>query len=185
MTVQFETVGYKELERALRQEPVIAERETRSTLEEGAELVATEARARLHTRTGKTKVYTRVQGSGPQLRAMVKLRGRGAFWGQRGRSPGKAPPLNIVMGWVRRMGLVRGTFDVATRQRTGTIRATKGMRTAESAAAFMIARSIARKGTKGQPFLFPAYGAVLPRVRALFAELPARIMRAVVAEARS
>lgn len=185
MTIVMETVGFPALERALRDAPAIAERETRVVLEEGAGFIAAEARRRLHTRTGRTKVYTRVEGTGPQLRALVKLRGRGAFWGQRGRGPGKMPPLRAILAFVRRAGLVGGTFDVATRASVGTIRRTGQVRRAERDVAWMIARAIARGGSQTKrPFLAPAFLAARPQLRALFATLPERIVGKVAAEAR-
>jgi hypothetical protein len=58
------------------------------------------------------------------------------FWLEFGRSPGKAPPKNAILDWMK----VKGIRVPADKQ---------------DAVAFLIGRKIAKKGTKPQPFVSP------------------------------
>lgn len=82
--------------------------------------------------------------------AMAKI----AMANEFGRRAGsKQPPTEEIRGWARRHGI-------------------------DPKLAFVIARSIGRKGTPAQPFLFPAFDEEIPRFRA-------RLMKAMEKAARS
>ena len=59
------------------------------------------------------------------------------FYVEFGRQPGKMPPVRFIEGWVRRKLGLKG-------------KESKGV-------AFMIAKGIAQRGTKAQPFLRPSF----------------------------
>lgn len=81
------------------------------------------------------------------------------------------PPISVVEAWVRRSGQVRGVFDISSRRRVATIRATRKLRSAERDIAFLIARRVARRGVIGHPVLEQARRATHSRVVALFEDL--------------
>lgn len=69
-----------------------------------------------------------------------------------GRRAGQMPPVDQILAWVRRKGLT-DTFNIRTRKRSA--RGADFEKRARGLA-FIIARSIGRKGTKPAPFLYPA-----------------------------
>lgn len=71
---------------------------------------------------------------------------------EKGTGPGGSPPTQTLMDWIRVKGIT---------PREGT--SLRGL-------AFLIGRSIRRKGTKAQPFAEPALKSMTPRVLALMRE---------------
>lgn len=79
-----------------------------------------------------------------------------------GRRPGaRMPPPSALLPWVRR-NKVAGTFSMRTRRRTGS----RVLRQRQDlAAAWAIAKAIARRGIKAKPFLTDALKAATPQIR--------------------
>lgn len=75
-----------------------------------------------------------------------------AYFVEFGRRAGKMPPVDYIREWVKKKGIA-DTYNIKTKKQ-----ANRGNDFDDRAmsVAFMIARSIAKKGTKARPFLFPA-----------------------------
>lgn len=73
---------------------------------------------------------------------------RYGLWVERGRRPGKAPPIEAIAGWARRHGVNP----------------------------FVVARAIARKGTRPQPFVEPSLQRNLPALRRMFGRIGFRLV---------
>lgn len=87
---------------------------------------------------------------------------------ENGRAPGgKMPPVNAILYWVKRKGLA-GTFSVKTRRRLGS-QATRDKE--DLAAAWAIARHIAKNGTKGAFMYRDGVEAARPYVEKLWDDL--------------
>ena len=71
-----------------------------------------------------------------------------------GRRPGRMPPPDALLGWVRRHWSPRGTTARAGRARNRAWGAREGEL---RSAAFVLARAIGRRGTPAQPYMRPAY----------------------------
>lgn len=77
-----------------------------------------------------------------------------------GRRPGmKQPPIDALLGWVRRKRLT-GSYSVKTKRRIGS-RASQDAE--DRSVAFLVARKIAKHGTPARPFLFPSYEEERPK----------------------
>jgi len=79
-----------------------------------------------------------------------------------GRKPGKRPPLQAIIDWVHKKGLV-GTYRKTGMQSRRRIGNSAQMLAEDKPVAFMIAKKIGKYGTKPQPFLFPAFEKERPR----------------------
>lgn len=94
------------------------------------------------------------------LEATVSADVRYARWvegidsaGQYGRRPGKWPPDQPIRDWVILRGLPAKWFGRDTAA-------------ARDSATFLVRRKIGLRGTRAQPFLFPAYSKELPKFQA-------------------
>lgn len=68
-----------------------------------------------------------------------------------GRKAGRMPPVDIIKEWVRKKGLADTYTASGNRKKRGA-----DFEASIKGIAFLIARKIARVGTKPRPFLFPA-----------------------------
>lgn len=76
---------------------------------------------------------------------------------EEGRKPGKMPPVSAIELWVIRKGIApRGE--------------SRGV-------AYMIARAIGRRGTKGAYMFRDGFNAALPTIKKLWSDLPGRVVR--------
>lgn len=113
--------------------------------------------------TGRSmnSVHHTITGSGLTLVGSV---GSSAVWARAfelGRLPGKYPPIEPLIGWVRRRGLAAGG---------------RGRGGREIAVARAIQRKIYRKGIRAHPALQPAFRRSLPAIRARFAAVAAQVV---------
>lgn len=71
-----------------------------------------------------------------------------ALYVELGRRPGKPPPVEAIIGWLR----VKGIRDTSTKKATGQRRGKKGrfLRSNARGIAFLIARAIGRRGLRGR-----------------------------------
>jgi hypothetical protein len=77
-----------------------------------------------------------------------------------GRKPGKMPPVDALVPWVHRKRIA-GSYSIKTKRRLGG-RAQQGSE--DRAVAYMIARSIGRKGIKGHFFMKQGYEKVKGKI---------------------
>ncbi len=116
---------------------------------------------------GKFKggVRKRISGRGLATRMLIFNNADHAEYVEKGREPGKPPPSDTILGWVRRKGLGASAFSLKTRRAisAGTKRSVDrkaGKRRAardsllviQKSIAFLISRAIGKRGLKGKFF---------------------------------
>jgi len=77
---------------------------------------------------------------------------------ERGRRPGKMPPLGPIAYWLYRKGIVTDRKEIRS-------------------AAFLVARAIGKRGTKGAGMFWHGFQNALPHVERLWDALPENIVR--------
>lgn len=126
-------------------------RELREAMGDALSLVEQDAGRRLAgygLRRVAGSLHQQVAGSGATVTGTLEARRPSAFWIERGRRPGKQPPIQAVRAWAQERGIP----------------------------AFLVARAIGRRGIPPRPFLEPALEANRGRVAALFGKLGARVV---------
>lgn len=102
-------------------------------------------------------IATEITGTPVEMTGMVVTPLLYGWPVERGRMPGKMPPVEPIELWViRKLGIQPPESENV---------------------AFLIARSIGRKGTKGAAMFHKGYEAALPHVRELWDGLPGRIIK--------
>ena len=91
-----------------------------------------------------------IESSAKGLNGRVFSRAAHALPVEFGRKPGKMPPPKALLGWVRRH---TGAFSIRTRRRLGG----RNQAAEDRSVAFLIARAIGRRGTKGRFFFRKAH----------------------------
>lgn len=141
---------FEELDVRLRAYPRQMEQEARRAMD--AALLIIEADQRRHvaqdTRRLMGSITREIQGNGAVLTGRV---GPSVGYGiivERGRRPGKFPPISAIQGWARRHGVPP----------------------------FLVARAIARRGTRPQPFVQPSLDNNRARIDQLFARVGVRMV---------
>lgn len=76
-----------------------------------------------------------------------------AYFVEFGRRAGKMPPITDILAWVEKRGIFR-TYSIKTKRATAK---TAAQSSQEASFAYAVAKSIGKKGTKAQPFLYPAF----------------------------
>jgi HK97 gp10 family phage protein len=129
MEITFKVKGAERLSAALR-DPALVEGPIRDFLEASGSVVERSAKTKAPVDTGRLKnsIISTVQG----LRAVVVAGVKYAPFVEFGTRP-HWPPLSAMQPWARRHGFPAGR-----------------------AGAFLVARAIAQRGTKAQPFMEPA-----------------------------
>ena len=75
-----------------------------------------------------------------------------SYWVEFGRKAGGMPPIKPILEWIKKRGLSDTTTAAGGRRKRGA-----DFYKAATSLAWAIAVSIAKKGTKARPFLFPAF----------------------------
>lgn len=139
-----------------------------------ASVLAIEADARRgapqDTRRLHSSINSRVEGTYPNLVGVVgpSVRyGANVEFGRR--AGGKMPPVDALIGWVRRHWNTGG----AARQRAAGGRVTQAQIRGR---AFALARAIQRRGIRPQPYLQPAWNQNRARVEQAFRRLGVRVV---------
>lgn len=83
-----------------------------------------------------------------------------SYWAHEGRKPGRMPPIEPIQRWVQMKGIA-GRYSAKTGRRVGNA---VNRWNEDNAAAWAIARSIAKKGTKGVKFFEMALKQALPKI---------------------
>jgi hypothetical protein len=155
--------------------PQQLERDIRRTLTASLQMIERDARANApqDTRRLHSSINHQITGSFPRLLGEVGPSVRYGMAVEFGRAPGRMPPVNALIGWVRRHWSPDRSRPVAAgRRRYGA-----WQRAGESALrsqAFLLARAIARRGVQAQPFMGPAFRTNRVRIESLFARIGVR-----------
>lgn len=89
-----------------------------------------------------------------KLSARVGADARYSEWVEKGRKPGKMPPVAPIERWAK-------------------------TKLGQSGLGFVIARKIGRKGTKAQPFFFPAVDDSLSEIKSIFESAVSKVVEAI------
>ena len=115
-------------------------------------LIEADARRGVKRDTGRLQnsISYSITGGGANLTGRVGPSVKYGIYVERGRRPGKPPPVSAVAAWARRHGVNP----------------------------FLVARAIGRKGVRPAPFLLPAYEKNKGRITDLFAKIGAKVVEA-------
>lgn len=149
----------------LQRTPEQMERDMRSTLQASLLLIEADARtmAPQDTRRLSGSINNRITGTFPSLVGEVGPSARYGMFVEFGRRAGaRMPPVDALIGWVRRH------WHPIEQRRRGVSRNTL------RAEAFVLARAIQRRGIPARPFMEPAYRRNQARIEAAFARIGLR-----------
>ena len=126
--------------------------ETKKAMEASLLLVEGDARRNVKRDSGRLQnsITHSISGGGANLTGKVGPSVKYGLYVERGRAPGRPPPVSAVAAWARRHGV----------------------------SPFLVARAIGRKGVRPAPFLLPAYEKNKGRITDLFAKIGAKVVEA-------
>jgi hypothetical protein len=150
MQIDVRIEGLEKLQAGVAAAPATLASEVRTAMMAGSLLVEGTARSLAPKDTGRLagSITHAISGGGASLTSRI---GPSVSWGiyvERGRRPGKPPPVSAIAPWARRHG----------------------------ANPFLVARAIGRRGTKARPFLVPALTKSQGRIVALFTKVGATVV---------
>lgn len=148
ITVQI--VGLEKLQGGVAAGPATLAREVRTAMTAGSLLIEGTARSLAPKDTGRLggSITHAITGGGANLTSKIGPSVAYGLYAEKGRGPGRMPPVAAIEGWARRHGMNP----------------------------FALARSIARKGTKGKPYMRPAFEQNVGRVTSLFEKVGAVVV---------
>lgn len=173
MAIQFGP-EWEQFNRRLLNTPQVTEANIRRTLTASLTLIEADAKRGAVRDTGRLggSINYRIDGVYPTLVGRV---GPGVRYGsvvEFGRRAGaRMPPVDALIGWVRRHWSPRGMTTGPGRTRNA---AWRGRQSELRSAAFLLARSIARRGIQPQPFMAPAWDRNRVRIQQAFARIGVR-----------
>lgn len=131
MRIDVRIEGLERLQAGAAAAPATLASEVRTSMTAGSLLIEGTARSLAGKDTGRNagSITHRISGSGANLTSRIGPSTAYGYFAEKGRRPGKMPPVSAVEGWARRKGIDP----------------------------FVLARSIARKGTKGKPYMVPSF----------------------------
>jgi Bacteriophage HK97-gp10, putative tail-component len=162
----------------LQRTPEQMERDMRQTIQASLLLIEADAKslAPQDTRRMSGSINSRITGTYPSLVGEVGPATRYGVFVEFGRRAGaRMPPVDALIGWVRRHWNP-GFIGPIPRGQLRPRRAA-GANVSQSAIrsrAFALARSIQRRGIRPQPYMEPAYRRNRPRIEAAFARIGLR-----------
>lgn len=124
--------------------------ETRQVLTHSLLLVEADARRGVKRDTGRLQnsITHDISGTGANLRGVVGPSVRYGLYVERGRRPGRPPPVAALAGWARRHGVNP----------------------------YVVARAIGRRGIRAAPFLMPAYERNRARIVDAFGKIGLKVV---------
>lgn len=164
MSVQFDP-EWERFSARLRAFPANLEANMRQTMQASLLMVERDARrnAPQDTRRLAGSITSDIRGTGLAIEGRVGPSVQYGRFVEFGRRPGRMPPPDALIGWVRRHSSARFARKTASREAELRSRA------------FMVARAIGRRGVRAQPYLRPAYDSNRAAIAALFARMGVRV----------
>lgn len=149
ITVQI--IGLERLQASIAAGPSTLAAEVRTAMTAGSLLIEGTARSLAPKDTGRLagSITHAITGGGANLTSTIGPSVAYGLYAEKGRRAGKMPPIAAIAPWARRHGIDP----------------------------FVLARSIARKGTKGRPYMLPAFNQNVSRVVSLFEKVGAVVVR--------
>lgn len=146
MQIDVRIEGLEKLQAGAAAAPATLLSETRTALTAGSLLVEGTARSLAPKDTGRLggSITHQISGLTSRIGPSVAY----GLYVEKGRRPGKPPPVAAIEPWARRRG----------------------------ANPFLVARAIGRRGTKPRPFLVPALTQSTPRIVALFSKVATKVV---------
>jgi HK97 gp10 family phage protein len=153
MALTFRVLGLDRFQKGLQSAAKATPVEMRAAMTEATLTVESTARSLAPRDTGRLQgsISSRITGGGTSLVGEIGPSVRYGLFVERGTRP-HWPPVAAVSGWARRRGIPP----------------------------FLVARSIARKGTRAQPYMEPALERNRGRIEAIFARVGARVFSRLV-----
>jgi len=161
----------------LQRTPQQLETDLRRTLNQSLLWIEADARdlAPQDTRRMAGSINSRISGTYPTLQGEVGPSVRYGIVMERGRRPGSMPPVDALIGWVRRHwnpGFIGPLQRGQLRPRRAAGRGvTEGQIRSR---AFALARAIQRRGIRAQPFMRPAFDRNRVRIEQAFERIGLR-----------
>ena len=141
MQIDLRIEGLERLQAGVAAAPATLARETRAAMVAGSLLIEGTARTLAPKDTGRLagSITHTISGGGANLTSKIGPSVAYGLYVEKGRGPGRMPPVAAVAGWARRKGIDP----------------------------YVLARAIARRGTKPKPYMVPSFnqnrGAVVAR----------------------
>jgi phage gpG-like protein len=166
MSIQFGP-EWRDLENRLTRYPQVAEANLRRALTASLLMIEADAKrnVRQDTRRLGGSINHEITGAYPNLIGRVGPSVQYGVFVEFGRKPGRMPPVNALLGWVRRHA-ASGSLPRAGANRDRIL----------YNRAFALARAIGRRGIPPRPFMGPAYRRNEGAITALFGRLGARVV---------
>ena len=164
MSVQFDP-EWERFSARLRAFPANLEANMRQTMQASLLMVEADARrnAPQDTRRLAGSITNEIRGTGVAIEGRVGPSVQYGRFVEFGRRPGRMPPPQALVGWVRRHSELR--FARRTQAREDEL----------LRRAWLVARAIGRRGVRAQPYLRPAYENNRAAIAALFARMGVRV----------
>lgn len=142
MSATIQIIGLDKLQAGVAAGPATLAREVRTAIVAGSKLVEGTQRQLAPQFSGALvqSIATTISGGGAALTANIGPRAKYAQFVERGRGPGRPPPVAAVEAWARSKGINP----------------------------YALAASIGRKGTKPHPFVAPSLAGNVGKIEALF-----------------
>lgn len=149
VALELKTVGLTSLQKRLGGAGKETQSEMRSAMTASLILLEGEMKRLAPRDTGRLQgsMTHRIEGGGSNLTGKVGPSVRYGYWVEHGRRPGRAPPIGAISGWARRHGVHP----------------------------FVVARAIARRGTRPQPFAAPALHTHRGKIVQIFRKIGVRV----------
>lgn len=150
MQIDVKIEGLEKLQAGVAAAPATLASEVRTAMTAGSLLIEGTARSLAGKDTGRNagSITHAISGGGANLTSKIGPSTAYGYYAEKGRKPGRMPPIAAIEGWARRKGIDP----------------------------FVLARSIARKGTKGKPYMLPSFQQNQGRVIALFGKVATKVV---------
>lgn len=148
--IEIRIEGLEKLQAGLSAGPTTLAAEVRTAMQAGSLLIEGTARGLAPKDTGRLagSITHQITGGGANLTSKIGPSVAYGLFAEKGRRAGTPPPVGAVRGWATRHGMNP----------------------------YVLARAIGRKGTKGKPYMRPAFDSNVSKVISLFEKVGAVVV---------